>query len=182
MAFFVAAYPGNSLPPQSGGGYLGLLSAPAPPFNNSPPIVAVEFDTHRNEWDPSDSSWGNHIGVDVNSIRSAAYAPLPNGSFNGTMSAWVRYNASARTLSATLRFNDLPGLYNVSTTVDLREARLPQDAAVGFSAATGSAAERHQILSWSFESTLDSINNAGKWLPSPVSIFFLCFITSASPR
>jgi hypothetical protein len=98
------------------------------------------------------------------------------------MSAWVRYNASARTLSATLRFNDLPGLYNVSTTVDLRQARLPQDAAVGFSAATGSAAERHQILSWSFESTLDSINNAGKWLPSPVSIFFLFFITSASPR
>jgi hypothetical protein len=73
------------------------------------------------------------------------------------------------TLSVTLRFNDLPepGLYNVSAIVDFKDAGLPPDAAVGFSGATGDFIERHQILSWSFESTLTSIavvNKTGKCL------------------
>ncbi|CAM0146501.1 unnamed protein product [Urochloa decumbens] len=154
MAFFVGTYPA-SLPEDSKGGFLGLVNNPGNPANTDfPPAVAVEFDAFRNVWDPNDTM--SHVGVDVNSVASAAYAPLPDGCFNGTMSAWVRYDANASTLSATLRFDDggLPGLYNVSATVDLRAAGLPQQAAVGFSAATGDYVELHQILSWSFESTL----------------------------
>ncbi|KAJ1277023.1 hypothetical protein BS78_05G262400 [Paspalum vaginatum] len=68
------------------------------------------------------------------------------------------YDAGSRALSVTLAFHDQQprrrGPYNVTTAVDLREAGLPQDAAIGFSAATGDYVERHQILSWSFESTL----------------------------
>ncbi|CAD6268982.1 unnamed protein product [Miscanthus lutarioriparius] len=43
--------------------------------------------------------------------------------------------------------------YNVNATVDLR-SYLPEHVAVGFSAATGIGGELHQILSWSFTSTL----------------------------
>ncbi|KAJ1269816.1 hypothetical protein BS78_06G006900 [Paspalum vaginatum] len=155
MAFFVRPY-NWSLPQDSRGGFLGLVNN----RNNSantyfPPAVGVEFDTNRNVWDPNDTI--NHVGVDVNSITSVAYTALPDRCFiNGTMSAWVRYDASSKNLSVTLGFNDLPqlGLYNVSATVDLvKDAGLPPDVAVGFSGATGDLTERHQILAWSFEST-----------------------------
>ncbi|CAO2036257.1 unnamed protein product [Urochloa humidicola] len=158
MAFFVGTYP-PILPQDSKGGFLGLVNNPYNPANtNFPVAVAVEFDAFRNVWDPNDTI--NHVGVDVNSVTSAAYAALPDGCFNGTMSAWVRYDANTSTLSATLRFDDLPGLmglYNVSAPVDLKAAGLPPQAAVGFSAATGDFVERHQILSWSFHSTLANV-------------------------
>ncbi|WVZ83178.1 hypothetical protein U9M48_030349 [Paspalum notatum var. saurae] len=153
MAFFVRPY-NWSLPQDSRGGYLGLVNNP----NNSantyfPPAVGVEFDTNRNVWDPTNTI--NHVGVDVNNITSAAYTALPDGCFNGTMSAWVRYEASSKNLSVTLGFNDLPqlSLYNVSATVDFKDSGLPQDVAVGFSGATGDLTELHQILTWSFESS-----------------------------
>ncbi|CAN6286372.1 unnamed protein product [Urochloa humidicola] len=170
MAFFVGTYP-PSLPSDSKGGFLGLVNNPGNPANtNFPATVAVEFDAFKNDWDPNDTV--NHVGVDINSVTSAAYAALPDGCFNGTMSAWVRYDANASSLSATLRFDDLPGLlglYNVSAHVDLKAARLPQQAAVGFSAATGAFVERHQILSWSFESTLASVAVVNKTAESKTS-------------
>ncbi|CAN6381758.1 unnamed protein product [Urochloa humidicola] len=157
MAFFVGTYP-PSLPNDSGGGFLGLVNS----LSNTdfPPIVAVEFDAYRNEWDPQNTT--KHIGVDVNSITSAATTALPDWCFNGTtMSAWVRYDADAGRLSATLRLDDhqpgLRSLYNVSALVDFRAAGLPQLGAVGFSASTGDLVEHHQILSWSFESTLVNV-------------------------
>ncbi|KAF8702610.1 hypothetical protein HU200_032996 [Digitaria exilis] len=162
MTFFVGTYP-PTLPQDSNGGFLGLVNNPNNPANTYfPPTVAVEFDALRNTWDPNNTI--NHVGVDVNSISSVEYTALPNGCFNGIMSAWVKYDANASTLSATLRFDDLPelGVYNVSAAVDFRAAGLPQQAAVGFSAATGDFVESHQILSWSFESTLTSVAAVNK--------------------
>ncbi|CAN6363284.1 unnamed protein product [Urochloa humidicola] len=157
MAFFVGTYP-PSLPNDSSGGLLGLVNGLGK--TGFPPIVAVEFDAFRNEWDPKNVT--KHIGVDVNSITSAATTTLPDWCFNGTtMSAWVRYDADAGMLSATLRLDDrqpgLLSLYNVSAPVDFRAEGLPQLGVVGFSAATGDLFERHQILSWSFESTLSNV-------------------------
>jgi len=184
MAFFVGTYPPD-VPQDSNGGFLGLVNNPFNPANTYfPATVAVEFDAFRNDWDPKDTM--SHVGVDVNNISSVAYAALPDGCFNGAMSAWVRYDANASTLSVTLRFDDQPGLgvYNVNAPVDLRAEGLPQQAAVGFSAATGDYVESHQILSWSFESALTNvavINKTGKWIPFRYLYFFLfptcCFTT-----
>jgi hypothetical protein len=173
MAFYVGPWPPN-LPGDSIGGFLGLFNNPNNTANTVfPPTVAVEFDAFRNiGWDPNNT--GNHLGVDVNNITSRAYMALPDGSFNGTMSAWVRYDADMSTLSVTLRFDDQPdlGLYNVSAPVDFKDAGLPPDAAVVFSGATGDFIERHQILSWSFESALTGVvNETGKCL----SLFFALF-------
>ncbi|CAM0910676.1 unnamed protein product [Alopecurus aequalis] len=156
MEFFVGPYP-PSMPTDASAGYLALFNNRDNPANTYfPPTVGVEFDTFKNPgWDPPDTNC--HIGVNVNSIRSTEYTALPDGIFNGIMSAEVRYDAKAATLSATLRFDDPPGqrTYMVSANVDLRDAGLPQDAAVGFSAAIGDLIELHQILSWSFESTMN---------------------------
>jgi len=129
-------------------------------------------------WDPNNTI--KHIGVNVNNISSAAYTALPDWCFNGTtMSAWVGYDADVGTLSATLRLDDQSGLlslYNVSAPVDFRAAGLKQQAAVGFSVATGDLVERHQILSWSFESNLANVavvNKPAKWLLHFLILFLL---------
>ncbi|XP_071680748.1 cysteine-rich receptor-like protein kinase 44 [Lolium perenne] len=152
MAFFVGPYP-PTMPTGAFAGHLGLFNDRDNPF--FPPTVGVEFDTFRNpEWDPSNTTC--HIGVNVNSITSTQYTALPDQSLNGIMAASVRYDAKAATLSATLRFIDQPGqsTYTVSANVNLRGAGLQQDVAVGFSAAIGDYIQQHQILSWSFESTI----------------------------
>ncbi|XP_051200578.2 L-type lectin-domain containing receptor kinase IX.1 [Lolium perenne] len=158
MAFFVGPYP-PSMPKDALAGHLGLFTNRNIPGNNyTTPTVGVEFDTIRNDdWDPTGTNC--HIGVDVNSITSTQYTALPDGILNGIMSASVRYDAKAATLSATLRFDDQPGqsTYTVSANVNLRDAGLQQDAAVGFSAAIGDYIEEHQILSWSFESTMTDL-------------------------
>ncbi|KAK1630355.1 hypothetical protein QYE76_004670 [Lolium multiflorum] len=155
MAFFLGPYPAI-MPADATGGFLALFNNRGNPANTYfPPTVGVEFDTFRNvEWDPDDTV--NHMGINVNNIRSKAYAQLPDGIFNGALSASVRYDAGTSTLSAMLRSDGMPELsaYTVSANVDLRAAGLPRDAAVGFSAAIGDFVEEHQILSWSFESTL----------------------------
>ncbi|RLM74027.1 hypothetical protein C2845_PM15G21020 [Panicum miliaceum] len=160
MAFFVGTYPGD-LPQDSNGRFLGLVNNHFNPTNTYfPATVAVEFDAFRNDWDPKDTM--SHVGVDVNNISSVAYAALPDGCFNGATHVGVGQPGL--------------GIYNVSSPVDLRAEELPRQAAVGFSAATGDYVESHQILSWSFESTLTNvavINKTGKWLPLLLLVFLL---------
>ncbi|MED6158133.1 hypothetical protein PIB30_029930 [Stylosanthes scabra] len=62
LAFFLA-HP-DTTAPNTLGGYLGLFSNEN--YNKSNQVVAVEFDTFINSWDPIN----RHIGVDVNSIKS----------------------------------------------------------------------------------------------------------------
>jgi hypothetical protein len=154
MAFFVGT-PG--LPPDSGGALLGLFSNNS---NNSPPagIVGVEFDTFKNSGlDPPDVT-ADHIGIDVNSISSVSHTELPNLALSGTMLANITYDGGTKIMSVSVWVGDgsrsrTP--YRVLAQVDLREAGVPREAAVGFSAATGGLVESHQLLSWSFSSTGD---------------------------
>ncbi|KAF7073139.1 hypothetical protein CFC21_078179 [Triticum aestivum] len=182
MAFFVGPYP-PSMPRDATGGYLALFNNRDNPANTDfPPTVGVEFDTYRNlGWDPTDTNC--HIGVNVNSIRSMEYTALPDGIYNGIMSAKVSYDAQTATLSATLRFDDPPGqsTYTVSANVDLRRAGLPQDAAVGFSASIADFIEQHQILSWSFDSTMSDSKTKNRGLLAGLvsaGIFVLLVIAS----
>ncbi|KAF8711614.1 hypothetical protein HU200_029067 [Digitaria exilis] len=122
-------------------------------FLGNYPFVAVEFDTFTNTWDPNRTY--DHLGIDVNSIVSVSNVSLPSFSLNGTMSARVDYNGSTGVLNAELQFGPRPMFYgatptyNVTAKVDLASV-LPEQVAIGFSAATGSSIELHQLLSWSF--------------------------------
>ncbi|KAK1601842.1 hypothetical protein QYE76_017315 [Lolium multiflorum] len=160
MAFFLGHFP-SEIPGNSDGGSLGLL----PAFTNGTGdsrIVAVEFDTFLNPQNADIN--GNHVGIDVNSVNSTASTdtttwPGKNLTSSAVMTATVKYDNVSKLLAVDLLIDD--ALYQVNATVDLSK-HLPEEVAVGFSAATGKVAELHQILSWSFSSTLqlESIKEA----------------------
>uniref|UniRef100_A0A7N0TMB8 non-specific serine/threonine protein kinase n=1 Tax=Kalanchoe fedtschenkoi TaxID=63787 RepID=A0A7N0TMB8_KALFE len=161
MAFFLA--PVNStIPPNSAGGQLGLVNVDT--SSNSPEnqIVAVEFDSKKNEWDPS----SDHVGINVNSVVSVANVSWNSSIKDGRKAnAWVTYNSTTHNLSVFLTFADNPVFGGLWKVIDLRNA-LPETIIVGFSAATGNGVEIHTILSWDFYSSLEvetegSNNNTG---------------------
>ncbi|CAM0906361.1 unnamed protein product [Alopecurus aequalis] len=151
LAFFLSPYP-SVIPDGSAGGFLGLFSNRSDQSDPSSQLVAVEFDSHNNTWDPD----GNHVGIDINSIVSVANVTWKNRINDGrTANAWVTYKASSMNLSVFLTYLDNPqysGNSSLSYSVDLRKY-LPEKVAIGFSAATGKLVELHQILYWEFNST-----------------------------
>lgn len=154
MAFFLSTYP-SVVPDKSQGGNLGLCNnCNTSKAAGQQRFVAVEFDTFNNTWDPSLTN--DHMGINVNLLKSQASISLPDNSLDGQMSARVDYNGSTGVMNVELQFYGNqrfpPGttpIFNLSTTVDLR-AELPEQVAIGFSAATGDAIELHQLRSWSF--------------------------------
>ncbi|KAM4108860.1 hypothetical protein ACB094_03G077300 [Castanea mollissima] len=150
LAFFIAPV-GSDMPNNSAGGYLGLFSNETALNATENRIVAVEFDTYQNGWDPR----ANHVGIDVNSIVSDVNVTW-NSSFRNTANAWVSYNSTTKNLGVFLTFADNPvfnGNSSLSYTVNL--TFLPEWVSVGLSAATGVSIETHTIHSWSFNSTSD---------------------------
>ena len=151
LAFFLSPYP-SVVPNNSTDGNLGLFSGSADQSGTSNQILAVEFDSHKNTWDPDD----NHVGIDINSIVSAANVTWKSSIKDGKIAnAWVTYQASSKNLSVFLTYKDNPqfsGNSTLSYSVDLREY-LPDKVAIGFSAATGKLVETHRILYWEFNST-----------------------------
>ncbi|KAH7860484.1 hypothetical protein Vadar_013928 [Vaccinium darrowii] len=150
LSFFLS--PQNAtIPSDSAGGFLGLFNNSNTDTNNQ--IVAVEFDTYQNSWDPSP----NHIGIDVNSIESVAYVTPDTSMANSKIAnAWVDYNSTTKTLSVYLTYELNPvfqGNYDLSHVVDLSNV-LPEWVSVGFSGATGTEIQVNNLISWSFDSTL----------------------------
>lgn len=151
LAFFIAAS-GSVLPINSTGEWLGLFNSTTS-NSSSAGMVAVEFDTYKNEWDPDD----NHIGVNVNSIVSVKTKTWKANIRNGTMgSAWIGYNSTGKNLYVFLTYNASEvyiGVPSLSYNVNLKEI-LTQEVIVGFSASTGASTELHKILSWDFASSM----------------------------
>ncbi|GLJ13218.1 hypothetical protein SUGI_0207910 [Cryptomeria japonica] len=145
LAFFVAAA-GARLNLNSTGGWLGLTDC-ATDANSSNQIVVVEFDTWQNEWDPP----SDHIGIDVNSVRSVVNKTLPDQSAlrRGSKSeTWVEYQGMR--LSVFLSSNGLRGATpDMYYNIDLRQY-FPEWVTVGFAASTGDSTELHSLLSWEF--------------------------------
>ncbi|MQL73877.1 hypothetical protein Taro_006204 [Colocasia esculenta] len=154
LAFFLAPY-GSDIPANSAGGSLGLFNG-----SNSPslpgfiPTVAVEFDTFPNEWDPLYV----HVGIDILTIESVANIRLLeiDRRVGAAMDATISYDARTTNLSVFLQENGT--LRNLFSVVDLSKV-LPDRVYVGFSAATGGNVQFHQILSWSFNSSLVVISD-----------------------
>ncbi|VAI28313.1 unnamed protein product [Triticum turgidum subsp. durum] len=172
MAFFLGHFP-SVIPPKSEGGSLALLPGLTNGTGDSR-IVAVEFDTFLN---PQNADMnGNHIGIDVNSVNSTAStdtttSPGRNLTSSHVMTATVKYHNGSKLLAVDLLIDDDDALYQVNATIDLRRY-LPEEVAIGFSAATGWAAELHETLSWSFSSTLQlgSRLESNKEAPPPAQL------------
>ena len=86
LAFFLSPFP-SVFPNSSAGGLLGLFNSSA--RNQGVPLVAIEFDTYKNDWDPSD----DHVGINLGGIVSAATANWPTSMKDGrTAHARVAYD------------------------------------------------------------------------------------------
>ncbi|XP_004509794.1 L-type lectin-domain containing receptor kinase IX.1-like [Cicer arietinum] len=154
LSFFMAPFQ-SDIPKNSSGGYLGLFDMDSA-FNTSKnQIVAVEFDSFKNDWDPS----SDHVGINVNSIESVENVTWKSNIKNGSVAnAWISYNSTTKNLSVFLTYANNPtfhGNSSLSYVIDLRDV-LPEYVRIGFSAATGEWIEIHNILSWSFNSNLES--------------------------
>ncbi|KAK7309595.1 hypothetical protein RJT34_06456 [Clitoria ternatea] len=158
FTFFLASLD-FGFPDRSSGGFLGLFNQETA-FNTSlNQVVAVEFDSFANEWDPNYPDLDSpHIGININSIRSVATVPWPSDSQpQGQIGvASISYQSAYSLLSVSVFYPNSPVNLNatvLSYHVDLATV-LPEWVIIGFSATTGNLVETHDILSWSFSSSL----------------------------
>ncbi|XP_061355246.1 lectin 7-like [Gastrolobium bilobum] len=154
ISFFIAPL-NSTIPNNSGGGYLGLFSPESASDTSRNQIVAVEFDTFHNPWDPAEA----HIGIDINSIVSVKTVPWqhedPSSSVT-TVFATVTYEPLAQNLSVIVSYPESivhEPTISLSHLIDLTTV-LPEWVSVGFSGSTGVLVEEHEILSWTFSSTI----------------------------
>ncbi|KAH1049976.1 hypothetical protein GYH30_020452 [Glycine max] len=150
IAFFLA--PAGSMVPNSTlGGTMGLTLDNQILNSTDNPFVAVEFDIFGNDWDPP----GEHVGIDINSLRSVAnatwLADIKGGKVNRAL---ISYNSTSLNLSVAFTGfkNGTALLHHLSAIVDLK-LYLPEFVTVGFSAATGNLTAIHTLNSWDFNST-----------------------------
>ncbi|KAL8511477.1 hypothetical protein ACS0TY_018032 [Phlomoides rotata] len=146
-------------------GFLNLTNGGDP--NNH--LFGVEFDVFPNQEfaDIND----NHVGVDVNSLRSvsshdAGYWSDDNSSFtslklnNGrTYQVWIDY--ADTTLNVTMAPVGMRRPRNPLLSVSLNLSEIFEDEMfVGFSASTGDLIQSHKILAWSFSNTNFSLSES----------------------
>ncbi|KAJ4806605.1 L-type lectin-domain containing receptor kinase IX.1 [Rhynchospora pubera] len=180
LAFFLSPYPPPLSENVSPCGALGLLKL-STIFNSTSGqllrpdqivnqhMVAVEFDTFYNgQWDPLESMYNSsHIGIDINTINSTVSKVIPTNLFiNKYMTAQISYDNGTKILSLYLSEDgNNSNNYEISTMVNLA-SYLPNEVAIGFSAATGckdkNAVELHQLYLWSFNSTLEMVPSTNR--------------------
>lgn len=140
----------------SAGEYLCLLSSKmdANPNNH---VFAVEFDTFKNDYDPSN----NHIGVDLHAITSEATYNLCGAVDNctylvnqGEFTAWIDYDSPKQLLEVRFQngSSQKPATAIITESIDLSSV-VTEEMFVGFVGATGLKFETHEIMSWSFNSS-----------------------------
>ncbi|PQQ03276.1 L-type lectin-domain containing receptor kinase IX.1-like [Prunus yedoensis var. nudiflora] len=157
LAFFIAPN-GSLLNGTLGrGGSLGL--AVENPQNstskNQYPFVAVEFDIYQNEVTSIQDPEGDHVGVDINTVKSKMTKPWNGSIAEGRVnSAGISYDSTSNGLNVvfTSYENGVQVMSYIDCMVHLNEI-LQGWVIVGFSAATDATTALHQINSWSFHST-----------------------------
>ena len=109
MAFFLAAYP-SSLPAVSAAYNMGLTNqAPDAVAAGDARFVAVEFDTFNDTAALDPDKTYDHVGIDVNSIRSVATLSLDGFSLVGNLTAKITYDNISSVLALKLWLRTGPG-------------------------------------------------------------------------
>ncbi|XP_020199689.1 probable L-type lectin-domain containing receptor kinase S.5 [Aegilops tauschii subsp. strangulata] len=153
MAFVLTNNP--SLPSNSSGQWLGICNDTTDGMKTDP-VVAVEFDTRKSYEDDLD---GNHIGIDINSIKSIRQYPLSNVSIilsSGT-DVWVsiRYHGTSKLFQVFLVQHSIRGRYVYQGDIYIDLSQLLQDKIyLVFTGSTGNFTQLNQIKSWNF-TTID---------------------------
>lgn len=154
LAFVIA--PDLLLPANSIGPFLGLTSSTTD-ASEANKLVAVELDTFKD--DRFDDPDNNHVGIDVNSVRSVKTQSLTpyNITLNAVgahfYNAWVDYDGVSRVIDVYIveQFDNFtppkPHSPVLSAPLNLRD-HLHQYSYLGFSASTGYGAAFNVVLRW----------------------------------
>ncbi|KAI3948589.1 hypothetical protein MKW92_033985 [Papaver armeniacum] len=148
IAFVLA--PQAELPGTNENGYLGLFNSTNVGHSTNH-VVAVELDT------------GQHIGIDINSLRSEKSEPPKyytdsNGTYRNIsltsgdrIQVWIEYDGISKKLNVTLAPTTVrkPEIPLLSYRKDL-SAIILDSMYAGFSSSTSSARTSHYIWGWSF--------------------------------
>ncbi|KAK4561884.1 hypothetical protein RGQ29_004651 [Quercus rubra] len=152
LAFLIA--PDLSIPAASYGQWLGLTNA----INDGKQtnrIVAIEFDTEKQDYDPND----NHIGLNINSVNSTATVSLDDynielSSKEGTSySVWVQYNGTSKVMEVYMAKEGQPKPEKplLNETINLKQY-VNKKSYFGFAASTGDPqVELNCVLKWTLE-------------------------------
>ncbi|KAA8517251.1 hypothetical protein F0562_017497 [Nyssa sinensis] len=141
--------------------YLGLFNS-TNDGHSSNHVVAVELDAIP-DFEFNDLN-GNHVGVDINSLKSVISAPAgyytgKNGGFKNLtlksgdpMQVWVEYDGIEKQLNVTLSPVNIPkpNIPLLSLSKDLSPFLL-ESMYVGFSSSTGLCQTDQYLLGWSFK-------------------------------
>lgn len=136
--------------------------------NSSNKFVAIEFDTHKQWYDPDD----NHLGLNINNVTSVQTVPLsPHGIDLAPMdgnprfyNVWVNYDGAKKTIEVYMKEQNrddptpmIPSTPLLKSDLNLREV-VDQNSYFGFSASTGNATQLNCIRRWNItvEYFLDS--------------------------
>ncbi|XP_042488708.1 L-type lectin-domain containing receptor kinase IV.2-like [Macadamia integrifolia] len=154
--------PSKGFPGALSSGYMGIFNT-TNIGNPSNHVVGVELDTFQNPqfMDIDD----NHIGIDINNLRSIKAAPASyfsdqeNGRVNlslysgRTMQLWVEYDGIKKQLNVTLAPTTIPkpNIPLLSLIIDLSQTILDAPMFVGFSSSTSATKTPQYVLGWSFK-------------------------------
>ncbi|XP_050260755.1 probable L-type lectin-domain containing receptor kinase S.5 [Quercus robur] len=149
LAFLIA--PDLSIPDASNGQWLGLTNA-TNDGNQTNQIVAIEFDTEKQDHDPN----GNHIGLDINSVNSNATVLLDielSPEVGTKYSVWVQYNGTSKVMEIYMVKEGQPKPEKplLNETINLKQF-VNKKSYFGFAASTGDPqVELNCVLKWTLE-------------------------------
>ncbi|XP_057478933.1 probable L-type lectin-domain containing receptor kinase S.5 [Actinidia eriantha] len=146
---FVLAQNSNPSPSLSFGSYMGIFDQSTEGVLRQ---IAIEFDTFKNEYDPDD----NHIAIDTVSVEK----PVAVRSLNSTginlksrreITVKVEYDGWSKNMQISVAHVGEPLVSFLNHTMRMKGS-VPSSVYVGFTGATGTLLETHQVLSWNFTS------------------------------
>ncbi|XP_042492194.1 L-type lectin-domain containing receptor kinase IX.1-like [Macadamia integrifolia] len=143
---------GSTAPPNSTGGYLGLVNNSA--IDSGYKFIAMEYDTFQNQWDPSNA----HVAMNIDSIHSDQIANWNTTMTNKLGNAWLTYNGSTMLLSLYVTYVSNPAFNGetiLTKTINLKDY-LSEWVTIGFSAGTNTTNETQTIHSWEFYSSFNT--------------------------
>ncbi|PIA26311.1 hypothetical protein AQUCO_09500048v1 [Aquilegia coerulea] len=171
FAFIIA--PDLSSPPiASEAQYLGLTNSTLDGLSSNQ-LVALELDTVKQDFDPDD----NHMGLDLNSIRSNTTVSLSNHNIEiapldpKNYTVWIQYDGVDKVFKAYMALEGLPrpAVPLLDIQLNLRDY-VNQQSYFGFAASTGNWTQLNCVLGWNLTVQILPQEKDTKWIKILVGV------------